>query len=194
MNQRVKVTTNFQNKRGREVVKATDVAWNASGGQAEWNYRMVWRLSLPSKMPRIKLAMWHETVMSDDKLIGECLYNLTPFFADALRNKQGIAKTKEEWVPFRHPLYRESNLGAVQIEFSLLTETEADKTPVGEAQNEPNRDPVLRDPSRNAPPWALGTKAFAAMAKWKKVLMITAVILIVLGVAVALIVPIVLAG
>jgi hypothetical protein len=140
VNQRIKVTTNFAHRKGCEVVKQTDVAWGSSGGRAEWNYRMKWRLGIPAKLPRIKIALWNETMMSDNLLIGEVLFNLTPFFARCIRDKKAIQKTEQEWVPFVHPLYREINLGSVLVEFWMLSETEADKNPVGEAQNEPNKD------------------------------------------------------
>lgn len=191
VNQRVAVTTNFSHQRGREIVKHTDVAWGSSSGQADWNYRMKWRLSLPAKMPRLKIAMWHETVLSENILIGECLYNLKPFLASCLRDKKPISKTDQEWVPFIHPRYRELNLGQALVEFWLLTDTEADKTPVGEAREEPNRDPYLHDPQRNLPPWALASKGLAAMARWKKILLYFALALVIIGVAVAMLVPVV---
>jgi hypothetical protein len=191
VNQRVAVTTNFSHQHGREIQKQTDVAWGSAGGHADWFYRMKWRIKIPAKLPRLKIAMWNETVMTDNLLIGECLYNLTPFFARCMRDKKGISKTEQEWVPFVHPLYRELNLGSALVEFWLLTETEADKNPVGEAQNEPNREPFLRDPKRNPPPWAYGTKGLNALGKWKKLIMFLLIVIIGVGVAVGLIIPLV---
>jgi len=51
------VTTNFQGKYNAEVIKHTDVAFHSDEGNAEWNYRMVWKLCLPSRYPRIKIAV-----------------------------------------------------------------------------------------------------------------------------------------
>lgn len=47
------------------------------------------------------------------------------------------------------------------MQFSLLTKAEADDKPVGEAQEEPNRDPFLPNPKRELPPWAVYSRTVA---------------------------------
>jgi hypothetical protein len=189
VNQRIAATTDFGKTR-KFVQKQTDVAWNSSEGLADWNYRMKWRLKIPSKFPRIKLAMWNENMLTDSLLIGECIYDLAPFFTKCMKDKKPISKTDQRWVPFKHPKFIGADLGEVLIEFWLLTETEADKAPVGEAQNEPNRDPYLKEPKRKPPPWAIGTKGLAALGRWKTLIMIAIALVVVGGLAVALVVPI----
>lgn len=188
VNQRIVVTTNFDGKKGKEVVKQTDVAWESAGGRADWNYRMKWRIKNPTKLPRIKFAMWNETVVSSNEMIGESLYNLQPFLHTCLKERKPISKTEQEWIQFTHPNFRELNLGQVLVEYWLLTDTEADKAPVGEAQNEPNRDPFLRDPKRNLPPWAIGSKGLGWLQRRKGLILC----LIICGVLIPLFIPVIL--
>jgi hypothetical protein len=57
VDQRLSVIANFSGDHDGDVVKDTDVAWNTSRGQAEWNYRMVWPVMLPCKLPRLKIQV-----------------------------------------------------------------------------------------------------------------------------------------
>lgn len=188
VNQRIVVTTNFEGKKGQEVVKQTDVSWDSAGGRADWNYRMKWRIKNPCKLPRIKFAMWNETVVSSNELIGEALFNLTPFLQACQKDKKPISKTEQEWISFSHPNFRELNLGQVLVEYWLLTDTEADKAPVGEAQNEPNRDPFLREPKRNLPPWAIGSKGLGWLQARRKLIMMIIICCVVIPAVVPIII------
>eukprot|EP01006_Ploeotia_vitrea_P045078 TRINITY_DN66894_c5_g6_i1.p1 TRINITY_DN66894_c5_g6~~TRINITY_DN66894_c5_g6_i1.p1 ORF type:complete len:1357 (-),score=756.79 TRINITY_DN66894_c5_g6_i1:54-4124(-) len=170
VDQKMYVTTNFTGEYGKDTIKETDVAWYSSGGEAEWNYRMVYRVTLPCKVPRMKISIWDENITSSDESIGEVLYNLKPFFDKALREKQPITHQDQRLLPFSHPNYRTTDLGGVYAEFWLLTQTEADQFPVGEAQDEPNRMPYLPDPKRNPPPWAVGTRGMDWLAKRKRLI------------------------
>lgn len=159
VNQKVVVTANFAGEADGEVVKETDTAWEASSGNAEFNYRMKWPVQLPCRVPRVKVALWHESVGFTDTAIGEILLNLQPLFKKALREKQSETKQPPNWFPLRHPNFHDKKLGEVSLEFALVTAIEAEQNPVGEAQREPNVNPFLPDPKRNPPPWAVGTRA-----------------------------------
>jgi len=157
IDQKITVTCNFEGVYEGDIVKSTDVAWE-SDGDAEWNYRMVFPLQVPCRVPRLKFAMWDEHVVADDEIIGEVVYNLQPFFDRCLRDKKPLSHQGQKWLTFTHPNYPDATMGEVCIELWLLSQAEADLEPVGEAQSEPNRKPPLRKPDRNLPPWMVGSR------------------------------------
>ena len=154
----------------KRLPKTTDVAWDSSGGAAEWNYRMVWPVQLPCKLPRVKIAVWDEEITFGDNAIGEVLYNLQPLFNKALREKQAITHQREKWIKFSHPDFRGASIGEVCVEFWLVTAVHAEANPVGEAQDEPNQEPFLAKPRRNAAFSAL-TSGFDAFQRRRMLLL-----------------------
>eukprot|EP00466_Bigelowiella_natans_P007748 jgi/Bigna1/131767/aug1.15_g6475 len=160
VDQKLRVTINFSGAPGRDSIKDTDVAWYAAGGRAEWNYRMVFPVKLPMnpEHARVKFSLWDENLVGSAENVGEAVLNLAPFFG---RTLQGV------------------RLGQLYVEASIVTKVFAEEHPVGEAQNEPNRLPFLPNPKRNAPPWALGSRALEAFANYRNTIFcIVTVILI----------------
>ncbi len=76
----------------------------------------------------------------------------------------------------------------MNLEMWLLTASEADRNPVGEAQAEPNVDPFLPDPARNPPPWAVGTRGLDWLAKRKTLVLCIALCLIILPIVIPVLV------
>jgi len=188
VDQKIFATANFEGEYGNDIIKDTDTAWYSSSGMAEWNWRMKWRLRLPCQVPRIKLSMWSDNVMSESIAIGECNYSLQPFFEQSLRDRKPVSHRAQQWVPLTHPNFPDVMLGEVCIEFWLLTAIEADKAPVGEAQSEPNQDPFLPNPHRNPPPWAVGTRGLTWLAKRKALLICICLIVVIVPILVPVIV------
>lgn len=96
-----------------------------------------------------------------------------------------------QWLPIQHPDAPGREIGEVNIEYWAVALDEAVGAPVGEGQNEPNRDPHLPKPSRKPPPWALGSKLLNTidlLAKRKAMLMIICCLLIVVPLFVPLLV------
>jgi hypothetical protein len=58
------------------------------------------------------------------------------------------ADGERRWVPLYMPGKKGVKTGEVQIQFVLTTAKRADSKPVGEGQDEPNRDPILPKPDR----------------------------------------------
>lgn len=184
VDQTMTITTNFTGERGEDILKDTDTAWYSAGGAADWNWRMVWPLKLPCQVPRIKLTVWDDRVIGDKEAIGECMYSLQPMIDQALRDKKPIVHRTQQWIPFTHPNYPGQSMGEVLIELWLLTKMESEKAPVGEAQEEPNKDPFLTPPKRNPPPWAVGSRALAWLEGRKLLIIIAACIGLALIIAV----------
>jgi len=183
MDQKMSVTANFNGLYGGDVIKWTDVAWYAASGQAEWNYRFKWRLTIPCKVPRVKFQMWNASLISDGEACGECIYNLQPFFNRAMRDKKTHDHQTQDWLKFVHPNYPGVSMGEVCVEYWLLTSQEADLAPVGEAQGDPNRDPYLPDPARNPPPWAVGTRGLNSLERYKYILLCVCILIIAIPIA-----------
>lgn len=59
-----------------------------------------------------------------------------------------LANEGKKWIKLFHPSARQTSKGEVQIQYTLMAVKKADKKPVGEGQDEPNRDPVLPLPER----------------------------------------------
>ena len=60
---------------------------------------------------------------------------------------------------------------------------------VGEAQNEPNRDPYLPDPQRNPPPWAIGSRSLEWVAKRKGLVIVLLALVVILPIVIPLLIP-----
>jgi hypothetical protein len=123
--------------------------------------------------------MWDENLLTENEGIGELIYNLQPFFTKCMRDRQPVSTHAMAWHPFSHPNYPGVKLGEVNVAFWLYTAEEAEKSPVGEAQNEPNRDPWLADPKRNLPPWAVGSRGLDWLGKRKAMIICLIAIVVV---------------
>lgn len=175
VDQQIAVTTNFEGMPGQDHITWTDVAWYSAGGSAEWNYRMLFPVTLPCKVPRLKLTMWDAKVLKSNQALAEIMYNLQPFFDRCLREKKPICHQPQRWFTFTRA---GEPLGKIIIELWLYTLTEAQKRPAGVAQEQPNVDPYLPPPLRNPPPWAIGTRGMAWFARRRLILMIIVSIVI----------------
>ena len=148
--------------------KSTDIHWFSSGGTGSFNYRLTWRFELPLSNPRLKISAWNKDVVGTvDDTIGEYTEPLSRKCGELLtRLKQvrasgnktddveiveptpDLANKGRKWVSLKHPSNKYEVKGEVEIQFSLLTVKKAEARPVGEGQDEPNRDPPLPRPDR----------------------------------------------
>lgn len=179
IDQYVTATANFGGV--GDVVKSTDTAWGA-GASADFNYRLVYRLALPCKVPRVKLTVWDADLFGRSA-IGDVLVNLGPSFGEALRDQRRQVHVGAQWLPIEHPDAPGKALGEVNVELWALAREQADAAPVGEAQNAPNRDPYLAPPARKPPPWAVGSRLLNGLdlfAKRKALLMTVCFLVVVL--------------
>jgi hypothetical protein len=155
---------------GRPVLvdKATDIHWFSSGGTGSFNYRLVFRFELPLANPKLKISAWNKDVVgTTDDTIGEIsipLGELCGRLVREIRAARGRGEKNpavellvpqpdamnngKQWMSLFHPSSKKSRKGEVEVQWSLLTARKADSRPVGEGQDEPNRDPVLPRPDR----------------------------------------------
>mmetsp|Transcript_22475 Transcript_22475/g.33520 ORF Transcript_22475/g.33520 Transcript_22475/m.33520 type:complete len:1427 (+) Transcript_22475:66-4346(+) len=190
VDQKIRVSVNFSGVPGREVAKETDTAWYAAGGNAQWNWRLLFPVTLPCRpeYARIKFAVWDENLVGSGENVGEAVLNVAPLFAQALQEKNSRTMLKPLWVKFRHPNYAGTSLGQLYVQASIWTQAEASDYPVGEAQNEPNRLPFLANPKRNLPPWAIGSRALDYLSSMRLRIILLLLVLLALVIVTPLIV------
>lgn len=180
------IVSNFSGKFKGDVEKITDTAYNA-GEDAAWNYRVIFPVQLPAQVPRVKITVWQDSLVWNREAIGDVQINLASFFNQTFRERKPKHRLERRWYDIKHPGVKDKSIGSVNVEFYLVSSEEAERRPVGEAQNEPNRDPFLPRPDRNPPPWAIGSKFLNFLEDLsKKKLLIALMILLLVACAVGI--------
>ena len=150
---------------GRPVLldKSTDIHWFSSGGTGSFNYRLIFRFELPLANPKLKISAWNKDIVgTTDDTIGEVTLSLGDMCGRLMKqlkanraagDKKDLVEILEPlpdavnqgkmWLKVYHPSAKKTSKGEVEVQYALLTSKKADSRPVGEGQDEPNRDPVL---------------------------------------------------
>jgi hypothetical protein len=105
---------------------------------------MKFQVKMPASYPRIMLGLG-DYGMTGDESIGETNLNIKDSIM--LFVKEGAIPDNKIWVAFSKPNEPECCVGYALISMSIVTSDEAELHPVGEAQNEPNVNPVLVKPT-----------------------------------------------
>ncbi|MES1909737.1 MAG: hypothetical protein MHM6MM_002434 [Cercozoa sp. M6MM] len=139
----------------------TDVHWRASGGKASFNYRMRWRLGLPTRIPpRLRIQLWDKKVGSD-RAISETTLTLSKLMHVARKKDDVVALVCAETSVFafgggskrclwlkdlRHPKYDDSR-AELQVSLECMPVLMAETTlPAGFGRSAPNEHPHLPKP------------------------------------------------
>jgi len=119
---------------------------NRSPGDAEFNWRMCWPMSLPEKAPRLFMQVWDADLLSANDAIGEAQLTLKPICEKAVK-RGGPVSIDSVLVPTTHPNFK-GNQGTVRLTIQLLPRAEALQMPVGLGRDAPNQHPFLQTPIR----------------------------------------------
>jgi hypothetical protein len=114
-------------------------------GRAVFNYRLKFNMKLPCSFPRLYFTVYDFNTISNDQSLGECYISLRRVLKRLL--KEGKLALENKWIPLTHPKDPGENKGEVKISIYLIQQDEADQKPVGEGQNDPNKDPYLDKPN-----------------------------------------------
>eukprot|EP00753_Platysulcus_tardus_P013875 PLAT3886.1.p1 GENE.PLAT3886.1~~PLAT3886.1.p1 ORF type:complete len:1326 (-),score=569.73 PLAT3886.1:111-4088(-) len=128
-----------------ETRLSTDVHNGSRDGKGDFNFRMKFPLTLPAKVPRLKLQVWDSNLLGD-KSIGEVNLNLATFLGEAFQQGERSDRVRY-FVPLTHPNHPGPR-GEVEIQMTVVPAKYAAKHPVGDGRNAPNEDPFLPDPAR----------------------------------------------
>ena len=143
--------------------KSTDIHWFSTGGTGSFNYRLLFRFELPLANPKLKISAWNKDIVgTTDDTIGEVTLPLGDMCGRLMKqlkvnraagDKKDMVEILEpipdavnngkKWLKVYHPSAKKTSKGEVEVQYALLTAKKADSRPVGEGQDEPNRDPVL---------------------------------------------------
>jgi len=140
----LKVMYNPEGWLGKPIVKETDTHLGCEDGKAVYNWRMKFDIKIPCSFPRLYFTLHEFNSLSQDQAIGESYISLRRVLKRLIR--EGKLALEDKWIPLTHPKDPGDIKGEVKISLYLLQKDEANQRPVGEAQDEPNRDPRLEKP------------------------------------------------
>lgn len=124
--------------------KETDTHLGSEDGHGIFNWRMKFEFELPCNFARIRMVSYDFSTFGTDEMISEVVLDLARYFRRVM--KEGKLSQEEQWIdliiPGEHPKFG----GKVLISFTILSLAEAHHEPVGEGQEEPNRNPELETP------------------------------------------------
>lgn len=127
-----------------EVTKETDTHRNSKDGHGQFNWRMKFHLKTPCEFPRLKFQVMDAGVMSSEA-IGETVLSLKSTLKKL--KKQESVSVPKSYVTFTNPVMPDDEKGMMMFSMDILTVEDANQDPVGEAQNEPNKNPYLKRPT-----------------------------------------------
>ncbi|CAG9335811.1 unnamed protein product [Blepharisma stoltei] len=126
------------------VQKETDAHMGSSDGHGVFNWRMKFHFQLPCTFARLRVNAYDFSTFGDDQVVSEVILDLSRYFSRVL--KEGKLSVEESWTDLHLPNKPGTNGGKLMFSFYILSLAEANQRPVGEAQDEPNRDPELETP------------------------------------------------
>jgi len=159
------------------IRKETDTHWLAQKGTGSFNYRLRFQFALPLRVPKLKVTGWDRGLQGLTPL-GEAIIPLREtvkafereFWGHESGTGQHMGKPRNprarvdfpkpnfennfyttgpsEWFKLRHPT-KSTSLGEVRMQWTLVAMEEAEQHPVGDGQDEPNKDPKLPPPERD---------------------------------------------
>ena len=124
--------------------KETDTHLGSSDGSGVFNWRMKFNFQIPCTFARLRIVSFDFSTFGDDEALSEVVLDLSKYFRQV--QKLGKLSVDEQLVSLSLPNKPNTDGGSVLISFSILSLAEADQRPVGEGQEEPNRDPELEKP------------------------------------------------
>ncbi|KAA6376212.1 MAG: hypothetical protein EZS28_028263 [Streblomastix strix] len=83
----------------------SDVHWRSTNGTGNFNYRMIYALILPSKVPRFCLQVWDKNKIHSNASIADAVLHLGGIFKKAYRTKNVVSIPKQ-WLNMTHPMFK----------------------------------------------------------------------------------------
>jgi hypothetical protein len=127
---------------------------------------MLFPFQLPCQFPRLRITAYDFETFGTDTVLSEVVIDLTREFR-RLR-KEGRIKLEEQVVTMNVPNFPDKPAGKLFFELAAITKQAAEQNPVGEAQEDPNRDPELEKPTegRGITDFLKGTALDISGFKW----------------------------
>jgi len=139
----MKATMNSEGWSTEGIEKLTDTHLGVEDGKGQFNYRMLFPLTLPCAFPRIKIESFDMSTVGSDEAIGSVTFELGTITKKLETEGRFDSKTVNlKMKEATNGLYA----GTVRISIKIIPIEEAISNPVGEAQDAPNHDPFLEKP------------------------------------------------
>ena len=138
----IKVKCSIRDEIEGEILKATDTHMGSKEGFGEFNWRMLFRIILPSSSPRLVMGIYAAALIGSDVAVGESIIDLSKLFREVHKAKA------EKKMPrtFVRIMDKNDYKGKIECELWILPVNESELNPVGDERKEPNRDPFLPYP------------------------------------------------
>jgi hypothetical protein len=107
---------------------------------------MKFPIKIPCTFPRINFQAFNFNVLGGDEIAGEAYVSLKRVFKKLLQ--QGELTLHKKWIPLAMKNDSADIQGEVCISIYFVPQDIANANPVGEAQDDPNRDPKLKKPTK----------------------------------------------
>eukprot|EP00917_Polyrhabdina_sp_WS-2016_P015125 GHVP01032966.1.p1 GENE.GHVP01032966.1~~GHVP01032966.1.p1 ORF type:complete len:730 (+),score=122.83 GHVP01032966.1:3536-5725(+) len=144
------------------ATQETDVHFNATNGNCQFNYRMVFpNISLPCRSLVLQVASYSYRSIGAALFIGAVNMNLRKH-VEAV-GAEVSSKEYDVEVDLKSQEFKGQIMGKVQISIQILTQTEANSKKVGLGRSAPNENPTL-----NMPPEGRSWKDFMAGSRSEK--------------------------
>jgi len=105
---------------------------------------MKFPIKIPCTFPRLNFRVYDFNTLSSDEAIGECYISLKRIFKKLMQ--QGELTLDKKWIPLAKKNDSGDVEGEILISIYFVPQDLANQNPVGEAQEEPNKDPKLERP------------------------------------------------
>ncbi|TNV72912.1 hypothetical protein FGO68_gene3417 [Halteria grandinella] len=158
----------------KEDAKETDTHYRCSNGKASFNYRLLYTIAHPRKDYTLSVQLFDRDLIGSNDIIGEAQLNIKDALTDAALTKKPVAFSKKYYNSYlkncktlknTKVTFKDENSfflsckggkpdktgklteqGKVRIQIDILPKDYADKNKVGEARQEPNHSPTLKEP------------------------------------------------
>jgi len=127
-----------------KIKKETDCHMGCKDGNAIYNWRMKFPITLPCTFPRLYFCVYDFNAFGANDCLGVCYISLKRVFKRLL--KEGRLVFDKKWLPLSSTEDPGELKGEIEYSVYLIQKYDADQNPVGESWDEPNRDPKLERP------------------------------------------------
>ena len=117
---------------------------SSKDGYGQFNWRMKFDLAVPCEFPRLKFQVL-DAGLASDEAIGETTLSLKSTIKK-LRKEERISIPKS-YLTIYDPTSPGDEKGILMFSMDVIQKADANQAPVGEAQEEPNKDPWLKKPT-----------------------------------------------
>ena len=105
---------------------------------------MKFPIKIPCTFPRLSFKVFDFNTVGSDEALSECYISLKRVFKKLMREGELILDKK--WIPLSKGNDSGDSKGEILISVYLIPQDMANNDPVGESQDEPNKNPKLEKP------------------------------------------------